>query len=37
MAIAEVGIEVNFIDCYRGKQGSGSIFPTVVALIYVGV
>ena len=37
MAIAAVGIEVDSIDCYRGKRGSGGIFPAVMALIYVGV
>jgi hypothetical protein len=37
IAIAVVGIEVDSIDYYRGKQGSSGIFPTVVVLIYVGV
>ena len=37
MAIVAVGIEVDSIDCRRGKRGGGSIFPAVVALIYVGV
>ena len=37
MAIAVVGIEVDSIDCYRGKRGSSSIFPIVMALVYIGV
>jgi len=37
IAIVVVGIEVDSIDYYRGKRGSSSIFPTVIALIYVGV
>jgi len=37
MAIAAVKIEVDSINYCRGKQGSGSIFPTVIALIYIGV
>jgi len=37
IAIAAIGIEVDFIDYCGGKQGSGSIFPAVVALIYIGV
>jgi len=37
MAVVVVGIEVNFINCRRGKQGGGGIFFTVVALVYVGI
>ena len=35
--VVAVGIEVDSIDCRRGKQGGGSIFPAVIALIYIGV
>ena len=35
--VVAVEIEVDFIDCCRGKQSGGSMFPTVVALVYVGV
>ena len=37
IAIAVVGIEVDSIDCRRGKRGSSGMFPTVIALLYVGV
>ena len=37
MAIVVIGIEVDSIDCYRGKQDSSGMFPIVVALIYIGV
>ena len=35
--LLEVGIEVDSIDCCRGKRGGSGMFPVVVALIYIGV
>ena len=37
IAIAVVGTEVDSIDYCKGKRGGSSMFPIVVALIYVGV
>ena len=35
--VAAVGIEVDFVDCCGGKRSSSSMFPAVVALVYIGV
>jgi len=35
--VAAVGIEIDFVDCRGGKQNSSSIFPAVIALIYIEV
>ena len=37
IAIVVIGTEVDFIDYCGGNQSSGSMFPAVVALIYIEV
>ena len=37
IAVIAVGIEIDFIDCHGGKQNSNSMFPAVMALVYIGV
>ena len=37
MAIVIVGTEVDSVNYRGGKQSGGSIFPAVMALVYIGV